>query len=113
MIGVPQPSPRDQLIDSLNQQLDQFFGSGKTVEQVAAGVSGEREAMFGSAHASRLRAERDKLAPRMKELVKAGKTVIEAATEMGIASKRARLIARENRITFPDRLEKFQQTGAA
>ncbi|OFJ45677.1 hypothetical protein BJN42_11675 [Pseudomonas koreensis] len=101
MIGVPQPNPRDQLINTLNQQLDQFFGAGKTVEQVAAGVSGEREAMFGSSHASRLRAERDKLAPQLKALADAGKTVIEAATVMGMASKRARLIARENRITFP------------
>jgi hypothetical protein len=101
VIGVQQPNPRDQLIDNLNQQLDQFFGAGKTIEHVASGVSGEREAMFGSSHASRLRAERDKLAPQLKALAEAGKTVIEAATEMGMASKRARLIARENRITFP------------
>lgn len=101
MIGVSMPHPRDCIIANLNDQLDQYFGAGKKVEQVAPGVSGERKAMFGSSHASRLRAERDKLAPQAKALAAAGKTVIEAATEMDMASKRTRLIARENRITFP------------
>lgn len=101
MIGIPMPHPRDYLIANLNEQLDQYFGAGEKVEQVEPGVSGERETMFGTAHASKLRAERDKLAPRLKELPTPGKTVIEAATEMGMTTKRARLMARENRITFP------------
>ena len=101
MIGVPLPNPRDQLIDNLNQQLDAFFGAGKQVEQISPGVSGEREAMFGTSHSSKLRAERDKLAPRLKELADKGLTVIEAAKEMGMEKKRARLIARENSIKFP------------
>ena len=101
MIGVPFPNPRDQLIDNLNQQLDAFFGAGKQVEQISPGVSGEREAMFGTSHSSKLRAERDKLAPRLKELADKGLTVIEAAKEMGMEKKRARLIARENSIKFP------------
>ncbi|WP_414923222.1 hypothetical protein [Pseudomonas sp. IT-P294] len=37
----------------------------------------------------------------MKALADAGKTVIEAAKEMGMETKRARLIARENDIKFP------------
>lgn len=101
MIGVPLPNPRDQLIDNLNQQLDAFFGAGKQVEQISPGVSGEREAMFGTSHSNKLRAERDKLAPRLKELADKGLTVIEAAKEMGMETKRARLIARENSIKFP------------
>ena len=101
MIGVPLPNPRDQLIDNLNQQMDAFFGSGKKIEQVAPGVSGEREAMFGTSHSNKLRLERDKLAPRLKELADKGLTVIEAAKEMGMETKRARLIARENSINFP------------
>jgi len=101
MIGVPLPNPRDQLIDNLNQQLDAFFGAGKQVEQVAPGVSGEREAMFGTSHSNKLRLERDKLAPRLKELADKGLTVIEAAKQMGMETKRARLIARENSINFP------------
>jgi hypothetical protein len=56
MIGVPLPHPRDSIIANLNQQLDQYFG--------------------------------------------AGKTVIEAAKEMGMETKRARLIARQNNIKF-------------
>ena len=101
MIGVPLPNPRDQLIDNLNQQLDAFFGAGNKVEQVAPGVSGEREAMFGTSHSNKMRLERDKLAPRLKELADKGLTVIEAAKEMGMETKRARLIARENSLNFP------------
>ena len=101
MIGVPMPNPRDSLIANLNQQLDQFFGAGRSVQEIAPGVSGERELMFGSSHSNKLKIERDKLAPRLKQLANAGKTVIEAAKEMGMEAKRARLIARENNIKFP------------
>ncbi|MGX1087454.1 hypothetical protein [Pseudomonas laurylsulfatiphila] len=101
MIGVPMPNPRDSLIDDLNRKLDQFFGAGRSVQEIAPGVSGERELMFGSSHSNKLKIERDKLAPRLKELADAGKTVIEAAKEMGMEAKRARLIARENNIKFP------------
>jgi hypothetical protein len=95
------PNPRDSLIDDLNRKLDQFFGAGRSVQEIAPGVSGERELMFGSSHSNKLKIERDKLAPRLKELADAGKTVIEAAKEMGMEAKRARLIARENNIKFP------------
>lgn len=108
MICVPMPHPRDCIIANLNEQVDQYFGAGKKVEQVAPGVTGEREVMFGTAHASKLRTKRDKLAPRLKELATAGKTVIQAAAVMGMATKRARLIARENRITFPGHRETFK-----
>jgi hypothetical protein len=101
VIGVPMPNPRDSLIDDLNRKLDQFFGAGRSVQEIAPGVSGERELMFGSSHSNKLKIERDKLAPRLKELADAGKTVIQAAKEMGMEAKRARLIARENNIKFP------------
>jgi hypothetical protein len=95
------PNPRDSLIVDLNRKLDQFFGAGRSVQEIAPGVSGERELMFGSSHSNKLKIERDKLSPRLKELADAGKTVIEAAKEMGMEAKRARLIARENNIKFP------------
>lgn len=57
--------------------------------------------MIGTSHSNKLRIERNKQAPMLKALADAGKTVIEAAKEMGIATKRARLIARENDIKFP------------
>ncbi|MFU2330300.1 hypothetical protein [Pseudomonas sp. NFX98] len=101
MIGVPMPNQRDSLIDDLNRKLDRFFGAGKTVQEVAPGVSGEREMMFGSAHSNKLRAARDKDAPRLRELAAEGKTVIEAAKQMKMETKRARTIARENDIKFP------------
>lgn len=101
MIGQPMPNPRDSIIANLNQQLDHFFGAGKTVQKIAPGVSGEKEAMFGTSHSNKPRIERNKQAPRLKELADAGHTVIEAAKAMGMETKRARLIARENNIKFP------------
>lgn len=101
MIGVPMPNPRDSIIANLNQQLDQYFDQGRAVEEVAAGVSGEKDAMFGTSHSNKLRIGRNKQAPRLKELADSGKTVIQAAKEMGMETKRARLIARENDIKFP------------
>lgn len=101
MIGVAMPNPRDSLIDDLNRKRDQFFGAGRSVQEIAPGVTGEKDAIFGTSHSNRLRIERDKLAPRLKELAEAGKTVIEAAKDMGMETKRARLIARENNIKFP------------
>lgn len=41
MIGVPMPNPRDSIIANLNQQLDQFFGAGGSIQQIASGVSAE------------------------------------------------------------------------
>jgi len=57
--------------------------------------------MFVTSHEPRLHAKRDKMASRMKELADKGLTVIEAAKVMGMETKRARLIARENSINFP------------
>lgn len=101
MIGVPMPNPRDSIIANLNQQLEQYFGAGKPVQEIAPGVTGEKEAMFGTSHSNKLRIGRNKQAPRLKELADAGMTVIQAAKEMGMETKRARLIARENDIKFP------------
>jgi hypothetical protein len=96
------PNPRDSILANLNQQLEQYFGAGKPVQEIAPGVSGEKAAMFGTSHSNKLRVERDKLAPRLKELAETGKTVIEAAKVMGMEAKRARLIARENNIKFAE-----------
>jgi hypothetical protein len=95
------PNPRDSIIANLNQQMDQFFGTGRKVQEVAPGVTGEKDAMFGTSHINKLLIGRNKQAPRLRELAAAGKTVIEAAKEMGMETKRARLIARENDIKFP------------
>jgi len=95
------PNPRNSILANLNQQLDQFFDAGKSVQEIDPGVSGERELMFGSSHSYKLKIGRDKLAPRLEELADAGKTVIETAKEIGMETKRARLIVRENNIKFP------------
>jgi hypothetical protein len=92
------PNPRDEIIQNLNQKLDQFFGA-ETVQEIASGVSAEVP-MFTTTHSNKLRAERDKIAPRLKGLAEAGTPVAKAAKECGMEAKRARLIARENGFKF-------------
>lgn len=102
MIGVPMPNPRDSIIEELNQRLDEFFGAGRTVQEVAQGVSGVKDGTYGGGHSSKLRAERDRLAPSLKVLAETGTSINKAAAVMGIDHKRARLIARENGFKFAD-----------
>lgn len=68
----------------------------------AAEVTAQRVTMFVTSHEPRLHTKRDKLAPRMKELADKCLTVIEAAKETGVESKRAGLTARENSINFSE-----------
>ena len=100
MIGVPMPNPRDSIIANLNQQLDQYFGAGRSVQKIEPGVTGEKDGTFGTAQSNKLCAERDKIAPRLQELVEAGTPVAKAARDCGMEAKRARLIARENGFKF-------------
>jgi len=102
MIGVPMPNPRDSILEDLNQKLAHYFGAGKTVQEIAAGVSAEMTGYGASAHKDRLKAARDKDAPKVKALADAGKTVIEVARETGILAKRLRLIASENKFKFAE-----------
>lgn len=101
MIGEPMPNPRDAIIQDLNQKLEQFFGAGKKVELVPSGVSNDSGGPIKSTRSEKLRAARDKDAPRLKALAMAGKTIGEAAKSMDMDLKRAKLIARENGIKFP------------
>ncbi len=100
MIGVPMPNPRDSIIANLNQQLEQYFGAGKPVQEIAPGVTGTKDGTFGTNHANKLRAGRDKLAPELKKLADSGLSLYKAAEAMGIDYKRARVIARENDFKF-------------
>lgn len=102
MIGVPMPDPRDSIITNLNEQMKAFFGEGNEVEQIAQGVSGEKAGTYGGGHSNKLRAERDKIAPRLKALVDSGVSLHQACLGVGIDHKRARLIARENGFKLPD-----------
>lgn len=95
--------PRESIIDDLNRKLDQFFGAGRAVEEIAPGVSGEREMTYGTARGNKLRADRDKLAPALKKLAEDGATLYQAASEIGIDHKRAKLIARENNFTYAEK----------
>jgi hypothetical protein len=102
MIGEPMPNPRDAIIQDLNQKLEQFFGSGKTIQEIESGVSAEAPFFGTTAHHAKLRAGRDKLAPAVREQAEAGKTVSETAAALKMHIKRVQLIARENGFTFAD-----------
>ena len=102
MIGVPMPDPRDSMIASLNEQMEAYFGAGNVVQEIAQGVSGVKDGTYGGGHSSKLRAERDRLAPGLKVLAEAGSSINKAAAAIGIDHKRARLIARENGFKFAD-----------
>jgi hypothetical protein len=97
---APMNNPRDSIIANLNQQLDQYFGAGKTVQLIPSGISGETSLSGASGHSERLRTERDKLAPMLKALAETGITSSAAATQTRIRQKRIELIARENGFKF-------------
>lgn len=94
------PNPRDSIISNLNQQLEHFFGTGKTVQEIASGASGEVSLSGASGHSERLRTERNKLAPMLKALAETGITSSAAATQTRIRQKRIELIAKENGFKF-------------
>lgn len=94
------PNPRDSIVANLNQQMERFFGAGKTVQEIAQGVSGESSLSGASGHSERLRTERDKLAPMLKALAATGITSSAAATQTRIRQKRIELIAKENGFKF-------------
>ena len=102
MIGVPMPNPRDAIVAELGRQMDAFFGSGGSAQQIAQGVSGETNGYGPSSHQDRLRAERKRLAPEVRKHAEKGLTATQIATAMSIRVKRVQMIAIENGITIGD-----------
>jgi hypothetical protein len=103
MIGVPMPDPRDEITTKLNRALDDFFGSGKHVQHIPSGVSAEVPMFGATPHSKKLRALRDKDAPKVKALAKAGKTASATATALEMRISRVKLIAQEHGITFAEK----------
>lgn len=102
MIGEPMPGPRDSIIANLNQQLEAYFGDGKTVQQIAAGASAKAPFFGTTTHQVKLRAERDKLAPAVRAEAAKGVIASVAAKSLGMHIKRLKLIAEENDFKFAD-----------
>lgn len=100
-VGHPLPDPRTAVIRNLSNQIDSFFAAGHRVQHIATGVSGDYCGPGMASHQQKLRAERDKLAPTVQYLFEQGRTMHQAAEAMGIATKRLKLIAKENGIRFP------------
>lgn len=102
MIGLPMADPRDLIIDELNQQLDAFFGAGKSVQIIPSGVSADAPFFGTNSHQKKLRAERDKLAPAVRAEAAKGVVASVAAKNLGMHIKRVTLIAQENGFKFAD-----------
>lgn len=102
MIGVPMPNPRDSIIDNLNQQLEAYFGAGKTAQVIPNGVSADAPHLGTTAHHEKLRAQRDKLAPAVRAEAAKGVVASVAAKNLGMHIKRITLIAQENGFKFAD-----------
>lgn len=102
MIGVPMPDPRTAVIAELSRQMDEFFGAGGEVEHIARGVSADAPFLGTTTHHDRLRAGRDRLAPKVKAEAEAGKTAAETAKALGMHVKRVKLIGQENGFKFAE-----------
>ncbi|POM09986.1 hypothetical protein CUU62_27110 [Pseudomonas sp. WP001] len=102
MIGEPMPDPRRSIIDNLNQQLDAFFGAGKSVQVIPSGVSADAPFFGTNSHQVKLRAERDKLAPAVRAEADTGVVASVAAKNLRMHVKRVTLIAQENGFRFAD-----------
>ena len=102
MIGVPMPNPRDSVISDLNRKMEQFFSAGKVAQQIPCGVSAEVPLFGATPHSKKLRAARDKDAPKVRALADAGKTASMAATVLDMRISRVKLIAQENDFKFSD-----------
>jgi hypothetical protein len=102
MIGVPMPDPRDSMIANLNEQLDAFFGAGKSVQVIPNGVGVDGPFNGTTAHHERLRKERDKLAPAVRAEAAKGVVASVAAKNLGMHIKRVTLIAQENGFKFSE-----------
>lgn len=102
MIGHPQPNPRDAIVAELGRQMDDFFGSGGSAQQIAKGVTGETNGCGPSSHQDRLRTERKRLAPEVRKHAEKGLTATQIGAAMSIRVKRVQMIAIENGITIGD-----------
>ncbi|WP_377706260.1 hypothetical protein ACFMKY_18085 [Pseudomonas protegens] len=98
MIGQPQQSPCDAIIDDLNRKLEQFFGDGGMVHEVAQGATGERFGFGATGHQDRLRAERARLAPAAHEQADKGLDPTQIGTALSMRVQRVLMIANENNI---------------
>ena len=103
MIGVPLPDPRAEVTAKINRALDDFFGAGKHAQQIPAGVSAEVPMFGATPHSKKLRALRDKDAPKVKAQAEAGKTAPAAAAALDMRISRVKLIAQENGIKLAEK----------
>jgi DNA invertase Pin-like site-specific DNA recombinase len=99
---APQADPRQQIIASLSAQIEHYLATGKRVQDVPAGVSGEVPFTAIGNHPKNLKAKRDRHEPRVRELAAQGNTASAIATAVGIDSRTVRRIAKEHSITLAE-----------
>ncbi|MFJ3372919.1 hypothetical protein [Pseudomonas sp. NPDC086251] len=100
MIDEPRLAPREAIVAALEEQKEEFFAAGNTIQHIQIGVSGLTAPRTPDAHYLQLQKERAKLAPALRKLAEAGNTINAAALALNIKTVRAQMIARENAIQF-------------
>ena len=103
MIGQPQQNPRDAIVEDLNRKMEQFFGAGGKVQEFAQGATGEKFGFGATGHQDRLRAERARLAPAVREQAEKGLNPTEIGTALSMRVQRVLMIAAENNIEIRGR----------
>ncbi|MFJ2714380.1 hypothetical protein ACIOZM_26480 [Pseudomonas sp. NPDC087346] len=103
MSSESKPHPREITFTTLEQQIEEYFAAGHTVQKIPSGLSGQTMPGLVSAHHLQLQKERAKLAPALQKQAETGKTIGAAARALKIKVARARLIATENAIKFAAR----------
>jgi hypothetical protein len=97
MVGEPLTHPRELVILELERRTREFLASGKTIQKIPTGYSGNSS---DGPCLRRMQKERAKLAPALREHADAGLTIISAANAMKLKVDRVQMIAMENGIKF-------------
>jgi hypothetical protein len=99
MIGESVPDQHKQTIAQLSAQIDHYLATGKRIQPIESGVSGEHfQFSKSTGHRDKLRAARDAKAPRVSELAAQGLSYSAIGAAMGVDSRSIKRVAAENDI---------------
>jgi hypothetical protein len=107
MIGESMPDQHKQAIAQLSAQIDHYLATGRRIQMIDAGISGEVPFTAISNRPKNLKAKRDKHEPRVHELAAQGSTAsaiaTATATAVGIDSRTVRLSPKSTTLAWPNR----------
>jgi hypothetical protein len=92
--------PRAAIVTALEKQIEEFFATGHSIQQIQSGVSGQLSTDIVPTRQYQLKSERTKLALALRREANAGRTLESAAHTLKINTARAQRIASEYAIEF-------------